>query len=134
MIVNIKPAPCFTLTTRLGFASGAPQKKTGAITAYPVLLDGNLLVEKYKRTEVYSNSKRGGFSLPLDMKFSFYTFDKKGKVKSEIYFAIENLLALVYNPSGNREFNEYTGKELEGSGGEYELPVPMPSFGLKWSY
>jgi hypothetical protein len=133
MVVNIKPAPFFTLSTRLGFASGAPQKKVGGITSYPVELADGSLVEKYKRTAVYSNAERGGFSLPLDMKASFYTFDKKGKIKSEIYFAVENLLALVYTPRGNGEVNEYTGEVREGSE-EYELPIPMPSFGFKWSY
>ncbi|MDR1316649.1 MAG: hypothetical protein LBK13_07215 [Spirochaetales bacterium] len=134
-VLNIKPSPSFNIMTRLGFASGIPQKQVGAISSYPVRLTDGSLIEKYKRPEAYSNSKRGGFLLPLDVKFSFYTFDKKGKVKSEIYFAVENLLALVYTPKGEVDFNGYTGKEeSDSSSDDYRLPIPLPSFGFKWSY
>jgi hypothetical protein len=133
LALAIKPVNHFTISTRLGFASGAPKKEAGRITSYPVRLPDGSIIEKWKRAESYSDTFRTDFSLPLDMKFAFTTFDKKGKVKTEIYFAIENLLALVYTPKGNTDFNSYTGEEVEGSDA-YEMPVPMPSFGFKWSY
>jgi hypothetical protein len=135
LALAIKPVNHFTISTRLGFASGVPKKDVGQITGYPVQLQDGSIIEKWKRAEHYSDTSRTGFSLPFDVKFSFMTFDKKGKVKTEIYFAIENLLSLVYTPKGNTEFNSYTGKEEQGSdNASYELPIPMPSFGFKWSY
>ncbi|MDR1932200.1 MAG: TonB-dependent receptor plug domain-containing protein [Spirochaetales bacterium] len=134
LVLNLKPASHFNIATRLGFASGVPKKQVGPITSYPVELQDGSLIEKWKRSETYSDTARTGFSLPLDMKFSFFTFDKKGKVKAEIYFAIENLLALVYTPKGNADYDSYTGKEEEDSDSAYEIPIPLPSFGFKWSY
>ncbi|MCL1818182.1 MAG: TonB-dependent receptor plug domain-containing protein, partial [Spirochaetaceae bacterium] len=134
MILTAKPLKSFHITTRFGFASGVPKKEVSGITAYPVLRDDGTLIEKYKRREVYSDSLRGGFSLPLDIKFSLFRFNKKGKVTTEIYFAVENLLSLVYTPKGNKEYNEYTGKEEPGTDNVYEIPIPLPSFGFKWSY
>jgi hypothetical protein len=143
LVANLKPVKHFNIATRLSFASGVPESGTGDISVYPVLYypDGvggaasPYIISKYKRPSVYSDTLRTTFSLPLDVKFSFFTFDKKGKVQSEIYFAIENLLALVYTAKKNSSFNPYTGEENEGSDtASYEMPIPMPSFGFKWSY
>ncbi|MDR1626979.1 MAG: hypothetical protein LBT33_10620 [Spirochaetia bacterium] len=143
LVLNLKPVKHFNIATRLSFASGVPQSEVGDIEVYPVLYypDGvggaapPYVISKYKRPASYSDTLRTSFSLPLDVKFSFYGFDKKGKVRSEIYFAIENLLALAYSAKKNSTFNQYTGKENEGSDtASYEMPIPMPSFGFKWSY
>ncbi|MDR2588348.1 MAG: TonB-dependent receptor plug domain-containing protein [Spirochaetales bacterium] len=134
LVVNIKPVSSFTITTRVGFASGVPRKEVGAISSRLVELADGSLIEKYKRREVYSDTARGGFSLPLDLKFSFFSYDPKSKVKLEVYFAVENLLSLVYTPKGDRDFNEYSGKEEPDSENAYEIPFPLPSFGFKWSY
>jgi hypothetical protein len=143
LVLNLKPVKHFNIATRLSFASGVPKSENGTIDVHPVLYypDGvngtasPYIISKYKRTSRYSDTLRTTFSLPLDVKFSFYTFNKKGKVQSEIYFAIENLLALVYTAKKNSSFNSYTGKEVEGSNtASYEMPIPMPSFGFKWSY
>ncbi|MDR2897291.1 MAG: hypothetical protein LBU99_00645 [Spirochaetaceae bacterium] len=134
IFVNFKPTKNFHISTRLGFASGAPKKQAGSVQPYTVpWLDGETIT-KYRRDEFYSDTERTAFSLPLDMKFSFYTFDRKGKVQGEIYLAVENLMSLVYTPKGNTTFNEYTGEENEGSSAGFEIPIPMPSFGFKWSY
>jgi hypothetical protein len=135
LVLNVKPLRRFNIATRLGFASGTPKRTAGAITSYPVLLPDGTVIEKWKRDEVYSDTERNPFSIPLDIKFSFYTFNKKGKVQSEAYLSMENLLTLVYSPQGNTYFNSYTGREEEGSdSANYELPIPMISFGFKWSY
>jgi hypothetical protein len=56
-------------------------------------------------------------------------------VNTEIYFAAENILSLVYTPSGNTSFNEYTGREDAGGGtNAFEMPIPLVSFGFKWKY
>jgi hypothetical protein len=135
MVINIKPVDHFNIAARLGFASGTPRKEAGVITPYPVQLPDGSIIEKWKRSEVYSDTARTGFSIPLDLKFSFYDFSRSGKTRSEIYVAIENLLSLVYTPKSNTTFNSYTGKENEGSdNADYELPIPLISFGFKWSY
>ncbi|MDR1626978.1 MAG: hypothetical protein LBT33_10615 [Spirochaetia bacterium] len=134
LALAFKPLTNFTIAARLGFASGAPKREVGEISSYPVLLGDGSVIEKWQRAEQYSDTSRTGFSLPFDLKFSLMGFDKKGKTKSEIYFAIENILALLYTPKSNKQFNHYTGKEEEGSDEAYELPIPMPSFGFKWSY
>ncbi|MDR3200031.1 MAG: hypothetical protein LBT68_01120 [Spirochaetales bacterium] len=147
LVLNLKPIKRFNIATRMSFASGVPKPETGDITAYPVLVldaDGNpqmdgggnpLIIQKYKRNNRYSNTLRTGFSLPIDVKFSFFSFNKKGRVQSEIYFAIENLQSLFYVPKKNSSFNSYNGEENEGSdNATYEMPIPMPSFGFKWSY
>jgi hypothetical protein len=143
LVLNLKPVNHFNIAARMSFATGVPQADVGDIEVYPVLYypDGisgaapPSIISKYKRASRYSDTLRTTFSMPLDLKFSFYSFDKKGKVKSEIYFAIENILSLLYTAKDNGSFNSYTGKEDAGSrNASYELPLPMPSFGFKWSY
>jgi hypothetical protein len=135
LVLNVKPLPRFNIAARLGFAGGTPERTAGVITSYPVVLPDGTIIEKWKRDDLYSDTGRTGFSIPLDIKFSFYTFNKKGKVQSEVYVSAENLLSLVYAPKGNTSFNSYTGREEEGSDRvSYELPIPMISFGFMWSY
>jgi hypothetical protein len=57
------------------------------------------------------------------------------KTLTEVYAAVENALALIHSPKPATTFNPYTGEEEEG--GEittFDLPIPMLSFGIKWSY
>ena len=78
-------------------------------------------------------------ALPLDVKLSFFLFNRKGRVTTEIYLAGENLL-WFYRPEveDNTRFNNYTGKEdntgSSSGGGMFDFPVPMISFGFKWKY
>jgi outer membrane receptor protein involved in Fe transport len=147
LVFNFKPAQNFNIYTRLGLASGRPKSKVGTITSYPVLLldadkspvlddDGNMIViQKWKRESEYDENSRTTWSIPLDMKFSYFIFNPKTKVQTEIYLGIENLLSLVYVAQSNTSFNQYTGREDTGSdSASYEMPIPMVSFGFKWSY
>jgi hypothetical protein len=155
LVLNIKPIKPFNIALRFGFASGQPTTKRtyGPVTPYPVqqvtwnaatgkyvpVLDANgdpVIVQKFRRATIATEETRGIWSLPLDLKFSWFLFDKKGKVQTEIYLGAENLLSLVTNPQLTRTtFNEYTGKEDTGTNyASYELPIPMVSFGFKWSY
>ena len=52
-----------------------------------------------------------------------------------MYIAAENILSLVYDAKANTSFNTYTGVEDTGSdSASYEMPIPMVSIGIKWSF
>jgi hypothetical protein len=109
LVLNFKPGQSFHIAARFGFATGTP--------------DGS------------DNNKRAGFSWPVDVKFSFFRFNPRGKVNTEIYLAVENLQALVYDALWIARVNGYTGEEEPGEYTPvYDLPVPMVSFGFKWRY
>jgi hypothetical protein len=109
LILNFKPRQSFHIATRFGFATGNPERD--------------------------DNSRRIGFSWPVDVKFSFFRFNPRGKVNTEIYLGIENLQALVYDAIWIARANGYTGEEEPSEYKPvYDLPVPMVSFGFKWRY
>jgi len=140
LVLNVKPLQWFHIGMRFGFASGTPRNKVGdEIYPYPSLLlkDGQaVIIQKYKRDSWYDDNERSAWSLPLDVKVSFFPANRNGRTNMEIYLAAENLSTLFYNPPGNTTFNEFTGKEDEGGSGTsgFNLPLPMVSFGFKWRY
>ena len=149
LVLNFKPWKNFNIYTRLGLASGRPKPVPGEIKAYDVYVlsaDGRPVVDpldptkllkitKYKRDSEYSSDSRTTWSVPLDLKLSFFIFNPGNKVQTEMYLAAENLFSLVYVAKANTTFNQYTGQEDTGSdSANYELPVPMVSVGIKWSY
>jgi hypothetical protein len=106
LVMNIKPSRSFNTALRFGFASGKP--------------DGD---------------GRTGWSFPTDVKFSFFRFNPRGKVHTEIYLGIENLQSLIYDAIWIAQAAGYTGDEdLNEYSAVYEMPIPMISFGFKWSY
>jgi len=141
LVVNIKPAPRFNLYTRFGFASGTQISRRVAEgpTTYPVIIydaSGKLnIVQRYYWPSVSDENNRSSPTLSMDMKFSYFGKNPTGKVRCEYYFAVENLLSLVYSPQGNTRYNSYTGEVDTGSdAANYGIPVPIPSFGVKFSY
>jgi hypothetical protein len=154
LVLNIKPLPSFNIGIRLGFASGAPKSFAGKISYYPVLVvdetgkpvldeNGNpQVIQKYKRDSYYGSkdkyegeANRDGFALPLDLKFSFFRFNKSGKGRMEFYIAVENVLGFLETRRSNTSFNQYTGTEDQGSDtASYQIPLPIPSVGFTWSY
>jgi hypothetical protein len=73
--------------------------------------------------------------MPFDIKFSWFFFNKKGRTTGEFYIAVENIASLFYLAQANTTFNQYTGQEDTGStAAVYELPIPVPSVGIKWSF
>jgi hypothetical protein len=93
------------------------------------------VIQKWKRITRPDDNARTPFSVPLDLKFSFLTVNPHGKTRQEFYVAVENVLSLLYAPQGNTTFNPYTGNDDTGSvGASYDIPVPVPSFGFRWSY
>jgi len=141
LIANIKPAPQFNLYARFGFASGTQTAKRVASgpTTYPSLVfdgSGNLnIVQRYEWLSERDENNRTSPTLSLDTKFSIFGKNPAGKIRYEIYFAVENMLSLVYVEQGNTRFNQYTGEVETGSdAASYGIPIPIPSFGLKLSY
>jgi hypothetical protein len=109
LVLNFKPSPSFNIGTRFGFASGKPKNE--------------------------ETGERTGFSWPVDVKFSFFRFNPRGKVNTEIYLGIENLQSLVYDAIWIARVNGYTGEEEPSEYKPvYDLPIPMVSFGVKWRY
>jgi hypothetical protein len=140
LILNIKPQDQFHIYIRYGFASGQPKSAVGAIDYYPVaILDENhqpgQIIQKYKRNSYYSDDLRTTPSMPFDIKCSWFFFNQRGRTTGEFYIALENIASLFYNSRANTSFNQYTGKEDTGSTQAiYELPIPVPSMGYKWSF
>jgi hypothetical protein len=143
LVLNIRPIPSINIYTRFGLASGAQiMRRLGdRPVSYPVLVynpddpSKNYFIEKYYWPSVVDENNRTTPSLPLDIKFSIFGGDKKGKTRYELYVAVENVLALLYTAQGNTRFNQYTGEEETGSdSASYEIPFPIPSFGFRISY
>jgi hypothetical protein len=143
LVLNIKPAPRFNIYFRFGFASGQQLSKrigSGPETRPVLVYDSknpanSKIIEKFYWPSVPDENNRTTPSLPLDIKFSILSGNEKGKSRCEIYFALENTLALLYSAQGNTSYNAYTGEVDTGStSASYEIPIPVPSFGVKLSY
>ncbi|MDR0312231.1 MAG: TonB-dependent receptor plug domain-containing protein [Treponema sp.] len=145
LVLNFKPFRNFNIYTRIGLATGRPMAKVGIIESYPVELynegdnplfdDPFQTVTRYRRDSYYDDNTRTTWSIPWDLKLSFYISSKSGKVLTEIYLAAENLMSLFYVAKANTSFNSYTGQEDTGSdSASYEMPIPMISFGFRWSF
>jgi hypothetical protein len=119
LVLNIKPAPRINIYTRFGIASGVQLAKrlTDKPVGYPVYVyaDGKF-IEKYHWPSVPDENNRSAPAFPLDIKVSFFGKNKKGKVRWELYVAIENMLALMTSGE-NSNFNQYTGESAGGMGG-----------------
>jgi hypothetical protein len=136
MVVNLKPQRQFNIAVRLGFASGKPQREFGPVSSEIVRTPSGDLIEQFMRTAAYSDSARTAFSLPLDLKFSWFRYNPNGKARFEMYAAVENTLAMMLPSIKSSMVNRYTG-QIEEAGGMAvmtQLSMPMPSFGAKWSF
>ena len=138
LILNYKPVQTMNLYLRLGFSSGVPletRTKDGPIS-YPVyLFSDDIFIEKYYWDSYYDENNRTTPSVKMDIKFSIFGGNKKGRAKYEVYIAVENVLGLVYSSQGNQSFNQYTGELEDGMfSASFDIPIPIPSFGFKYSY
>ena len=144
LVFNIRPAPRFNIYTRFGFASGTllPRRVGDSPVSYPVSMydpqnpSGDpQLIERYYWPSRWDDSSRTTPTLPMDIKFSIFGKNERGRTRYELYFAVENVLALVYRPQANTRFNTFTGEIETGSdSASYGIPIPIPSFGFKISY
>jgi hypothetical protein len=141
LVLNYKPVKTINIYTRFGLASGAPLNEVGekkSIAVQKFDANGNLTndyIEMWTRNSRYSDTNRTTWSIPLDIKLSIFGFNRSGKTQYEVYVAVEGALALIGAGKGNKSFNSYTGEEDSGSlSAVYEMPIPIPSFGFRWSY
>ncbi|THB65757.1 MAG: hypothetical protein D6B26_03510, partial [Spirochaetaceae bacterium] len=135
LILGFRPAPGININARFSFASGAPEREPGEITAYEVDLGDGTIIDRYARTTVYNDSRRTDFSIPLDLRISVSNYYKNSKIKWEHYFAVENLLVLVYSPKTISQFDSFSGEEIPGGDqADFSIGFPLPSFGFKMSY
>jgi hypothetical protein len=143
LVLNYKPVKTINIYTRFGLASGAPLNEVGQKRSIPVRKfdkDGNPVlppeyIEMWTRNSRYSDTNRTTWSIPLDIKLSIFGFNRAGKAQYEVYVAVEGALSLIGAGKGNTSFNSYTGEEDSGSlSAVYEMPIPIPSFGFRWSY
>ena len=143
LVLNFKPAPRVNIYIRFGLASGVQLSKrtTSQPYSYPVYMydpdnaENNKFIEMYYWPSTRDENNRTTPSLPLDIKVSIFGNNNSGKTRYEIYLAVENVLALLYTSQGNTSFNRYTGEVDTGSNSaSYGIPIPIPSFGFKYSY
>ncbi|MDR2598069.1 MAG: TonB-dependent receptor plug domain-containing protein [Treponema sp.] len=143
LVMNIKPVQKINIYVRLGIASGIllSRRIGDGPESYPVLIYNkdnpaeSYFIEKYRWPSVVDQTNRTTPSLPMDIKFSIFGGNKNGKTRYEIYIAVENVLSLIYTPQRNTSFNQYTGQIDTGSNtARYDIPIPIPSFGFKYSY
>jgi hypothetical protein len=131
IVLNFKPRRDFSIYVRTGFASGAPRFLVGDKKLNPDTSSDRT----YIRNTRYSDTERSDPSIPLDLKF-IWRFNHQGsRTLTEVYVALENAVSIVYSPRPPTSFNPYSGEE-EPSGDvtSFTIPIPMPSFGFRWSY
>ena len=142
LVLNIKPKPNIGIFTRFGVASGTqlPRRIGSKPKSSPVFVfdpenpGESKIIEKFYWPEERDESNRIAPSFLLDVKISIFGSHRNGKARSEVYFALENLLAFI-GPVGNSMYNQYTGEVYTGMmANSYEMPIPIPSFGIKFSY
>lgn len=136
-MLTLTPTNGFTFTVEGQIASGIPLEQYGPITAYESVLPDGTVVERYSRTSAYSNSLRTGWSFPIDLKADWHGYFHHSKIRWDYYLAVQDVLAPLYHAgaSGPAVFDPWTGSTLTGSSvASYNLPYPIPSFGLSVSY
>jgi len=143
LVVNVKPTPRINIYTRFGIASGVqtPRYIGDSPQRYPFLVydpedsSASYFIEKFYWLSVPDENHRTTPSLPLDIKLSIFGKSASGKARYEVYVAVENVLIMLYSDQTNTSFNQYTGEMDSGSTyASYEIPIPVPSFGFKFSY
>lgn len=128
--LNIKPLPQFHIAAHLGFTSGKLAPVIQSVTT-TVVNGVTLYVPVYA-----AEPERTSFSLPLDIKFSWYPYKPGSRVLTEVYLGVENILGPLLPSVKTIVINPYTGAE-ETAGGMAvmrELAIPLPSLGVKWRF
>jgi len=128
LIINYTPIETVQITTRFSLATGVPILRVESKN-----LDPN--TQKWSWKRVYDDYTRTGINIPMDIKLSLFGARKNSKVQWETYLSMENVLSLFYKAEGFPDYDENTGEiNSYHTLASYELPIPMVTFGVKWSY
>lgn len=135
LLMDIKPTNSFKITTKFSLASGLPERDySETVHMMPVEVDGQTVpLEFYDSKNIYSDTKRADFELPLDIKFTYHNYLPESKYNWEVYLGIENVLApLLVNldTSPGEQSGELSGRSEQGQG----FVIPIPSIGFKLSF
>lgn len=133
LVLNWRFQPGWTFSIIGQLASGAPREEVGDVTTYPVEYEGQV-IEQYGRESSYSDTLRDGISAPIDLRLSYSYYPENSKVLWEWYIAVEDILAQLYQPETNSSFNSVTGEENNDTSADFNIGIPIPSFGIKASY
>ena len=133
LVMNWHFQPGWTFTVQGSLASGAPRAQVGDISVYPADYGGSV-IEQYARTSEYSDSMRDGLSAPVNLRLSYGRYGKNRKLYTEWYVAVEDIFVNLYKPETNTSFNTNTGEENRDTAADFNIGVPIPSFGIKVSY
>jgi hypothetical protein len=130
LALTLKPLRAFHIAAHLGFASGKLARAIQSVNT--TVVDGVTLY-----VPVYADEpERTSFSLPLDIKFSWYPYKSGSRVRTEVYLGVENILSPLLPSVKTIVINPYSGAE-ETAGGMAvmrELAIPLPSLGVKWRF
>jgi hypothetical protein len=140
LLVNVKPKPWFTLTSKLSFATGTPLPRYGDREMFFARIENRdgaqAIAEMYSRREFYDDYRRRGWVLPLDIKASFHWYRKNSKVYNELYIGAQDilspLLAAIGPASGAVQTDRYTGEDTRAPESSFSFPVI--SLGYRASY
>lgn len=140
LLLDIKPTPRSTITTKLSFATGTPKSDwADEKDMYWAAVEdesGNIeMMEMYNRASVYSDTLRTNWVLDLDLKIAIHNYLTKSKVSWELYIAAENVLAPLMaeiQSSDSVDLDKWNGNEKETPSAS--LNFPIPSLGFKLSY
>ncbi|GMO13287.1 MAG: hypothetical protein Ta2A_24000 [Treponemataceae bacterium] len=131
LALNIKPTKKFHIAVHLGFSSGKLARVIESVGTTTTPEGVALYAPRYA-----AEKERTSFSLPLDIKFSWYPKKEGSKVDTEVYFGVENILGMFLPSTKTTVINPYTGAK-ETAGGMAvmtELAIPLPSIGVKWKW
>lgn len=135
LIINWKPITGMVFTVKSSLATSTPKNKVGEITVYAATLPDGRILERYSRTEVYSDTLRTELSCPVDVRFGYSNYYRGTKLKWEYYIGAENVFVNLYSPKNTPGFDAYTGKEMADSGSaDFNIGIPLVSVGYKISY
>lgn len=125
----------WTFTLKGTLATGSPKDKIGNSSCYATRLEDGTVVQRYTRSSVYSETLRTQISCPVDVRVSYSWKTNNEKTRWEVYFGVEDIFVNLYSPKGNKDINQYSGKESDISNdANFNIGIPLPSVGFKVNF
>ena len=122
----------WTFTVKGTLATGTPKEENGDLVCYAAVMDDGTVVQRYTRSQVYSDSLRTNISCPVDLRLSREWKTNGGKTTWEYYVALQDIFVSLYSPKGDKSFNKYTGEMNDtADSADFNIGIPIPSFGIK---